>query len=81
MKEFEILFVEVLPTRFESWSFGGVIASGPEKSLTHSASMHSETLINVKEDKNLLRNTNEEVHGSKKKHKKGKKIANSRRNE
>ena len=51
-----------------------------EELSTYFASMLSETPINLEEYENLLRNTNEEVQGSKKKVKKGEKIANSRRN-
>ena len=51
-----------------------------EESSTYFASMLSETPINLEEYENLLRNTNEEVQGSKKKVKEREKIANSRRN-
>ena len=81
MEELEILFEGVLAIGSKNWSSGGVIASGPEESSTHSTSMPSETPISLEEDENLPRNTSEEVQCSKKKQKKGKKRANSRRNE
>ena len=73
MEELEILFGGVIATGSKNWSFGGVIASRPEESSTHSTSMPSETPISVEEDENLLSNTSEEVQCSKKKQKKGKK--------
>ena len=53
-----------------------MIAYGAEESSTHSTSMPSETSISLEEDENLPRNTNDEVEGSKKKQKKGKKEQN-----
>ena len=44
-----------------------------KESSTHSTSMPSETLINLEEDENFPKNTNDEVEGSKKTQKKGKK--------
>ena len=76
-----ILFRGVLATGSKNWSSGVVIAFGPEESSTHSTSIPSENPISLEEDENLLRNTSEEVQCSKKKQKKGKKRANSRRNE
>ena len=73
MEELEALFGGVLATGFKNWSSGGVIASGAEKSSTHSTSMPSETLISLEGDKDLPRNTNDEAESSKKKQKKGKK--------
>ena len=66
MEELEILFGGVLATRSKNWSSGGVIASGPEESSTHSTSIPSETPISLEEDENLPRNTSEEVQCSKK---------------
>ena len=71
----------VLATGSKNWNSRGVMASVPEESSTHSTSMSSETPISLEEDKNLLRNTSEKVQCSKKKQKKGKKRANSRKNE
>ena len=73
MEELEVLFGGVLATKSNNWSFGGIIASRAEESLTHSTSMPSETPISLEEDENLLRNTNDEVQSSKKKQKKWKK--------
>ena len=83
MEALEILFGGVLAIGSKNWSSGGVIASRPEESSTHSTSMPNETPISLEEDENLLRNTSEEVQCSRKKQKKGKKKkrANSRRNE
>ena len=67
MEELEVLFGGLLATGSKNWSFGGVIASGAEESLTHSTSMPSKTLISLEEYENLPRNTNDEVQGSKKK--------------
>lgn len=64
--ELEIFFGGVLATRSENWSFGGVIAFGPEESSIQSSSMSRKTPINVDEDENLLRNTHEEAQVSKK---------------
>ena len=50
-----------------------MIAFGAKESSIHSTFMPSETLINLKEDENLSRNSNDEVQGFKKKQKKGKK--------
>ncbi|XP_034700866.1 L10-interacting MYB domain-containing protein-like isoform X2 [Vitis riparia] len=76
MEELEALFGGVLAIGSKNWSSGGVIASGVEESSTHSTSMASETSISLEEDENLPRNTNDEVEGSKKKQKKGKKEQN-----
>ena len=70
MKELEALFGRVLATRSKHWSTRGVIAYGAEKSSTHSTSKPNKTLINLEEDENLPRNTNDEAEGSKKKQKK-----------
>ena len=67
MEELEALFGGLLAIGTKNRSFGGVIASGAEKSSTHSTSMPSETLINLEEDENFPKNTNDEVEGSKKK--------------
>ncbi|KAL6337741.1 hypothetical protein AAG906_037335 [Vitis piasezkii] len=67
VEELDALFGGVLAIGSKNWSFGRVIASRAEESSTHSTSMSSETLISLKEDENLPRNTNDEVEGSKKK--------------
>ena len=67
MEELEALFGGVLATGSKNWSSRGVIAYGAEESSTHSTSMPSETLINLEEDENFPKNTNDEVEGSKKK--------------
>ena len=67
MEELEALFGGVLATGSKNWSFGGVIVSRAKESSTHSTSMPSETLINLEEDENFPKNTNDEVEGSKKK--------------
>lgn len=54
-------------TGFKNWSSRRVIASRVEESSACSTSVHSETLISLKEDENLLWDTSDEVHGSKKK--------------
>ena len=61
MEELEALFGGVLATGSKNWSSRG------EESSTHSTSMPSETLINLEEDENFPKNTNDEVEGSKKK--------------
>ena len=73
MDELEALFGRVLATGSKNWSSKGVIAFGVKESSIHSKFMPSETLINLKEDENLSRNSNDEVQGLKKKKKKGKK--------
>ena len=73
MDELEALFGGVLATRSKNWSSKGVIAFGAKESSIHSTFMPSETLINLKEDENLSRNSNDEVQGFKKKQKKWKK--------
>ena len=67
MEELEALFGGVLAIGSKNWSSGRVIAYGAEESPTHSTSMPSETLINLEEDENFPKNTNDEVEGSKKK--------------
>ena len=67
MEELEALCGGVLAIGSKNWSSGGVIASGAEESSIHSTSMLSETSISLEEDEDLLRNTNDEAEGSKKK--------------
>ena len=67
------MFGGVLATGSKNWSSGGVITFGAEESSTHSTSMPSKTSISLEEDEKLPRNTNDEVEGSKKTQKKGKK--------
>ena len=73
MEELEALFGGVFAIGSKNWSSRGVIAFGVEESLTHSTSMSSKTSISLEEDEKLPRNTNDEVEGSKKTQKKGKK--------
>ena len=80
MDELEALFGGVLATRSKNWSSKGVIAFGAKESSIHSTFMPSETLINLKEDENLSRNSNDEVQGFMKKTKERKERANLRRN-
>ena len=80
MDELEALFGRVLATGSKNWSSKGVIAFGVKESSIHSKFMPSETLINLKEDENLSRNSNDEVQGFMKKTKERKERANLRRN-